>query len=314
MQNISKKLIEFTENNKKYHSKNGKSILNFPLNIPMGVSIYDFLSDIYGKYQALVKEKMDLLVIPMENHDYLCEKFGVVCNGILDILLAYNGGRLWDAYDYLKKVIDEGALREISIIIEKDTPQIFYRMRDEEGITDKKQFYHVPFDKMHLTKSYRFSMAGFSCLYIGCSEDVCKKEVGDKGSMIEMTLAKEMKLIDLTWSEKGNEKESYEFLLSWPLIAACYIVPNYCLHFGKECLEIKGEFKEQYVIPQLVSAYIRQRYSYIDGIRYYTTRYENLDPSTTDYMNIALFAKYNPNEKYDMNLIGKFTFKVPYNV
>ena len=74
---------------------------------------------------------------------------------------------------------------------------------------------------------------------------------------------------------------------------------------GKECPEIDQRFKEQYIFPQFITMYIK-KYLGVEGIVYYTTRDENIDPSKDDDKNIALFPSYTKNILYDNELIDKF--------
>lgn len=261
MKLISEELIKLTENDKSYHSLNGKSILNFPLHVPVGVSIEDFLDDIFRKYRKLLTEQEETICNERlelrQSYKILKKDVEIVCSNILDALYYYKNGKLIKAYNRIKNAVNKGFLQEIE---ENSKDIVFYRMRGELGKKDEKDFYHIPFDKLYLTDSFRFSMAGFPCLYIGYSEDVCKREIRKDGSMIKLKLkdnSKPLSLIDLTWYE--SDKEINLFLVSWPLIAACYILPNYCCPNNKICSKVDQKFKEQYVIPQLLSAIIRDK-------------------------------------------------------
>lgn len=322
---LSKKLIDLTEKDKRYHSLNDNSILNFPLNVPVCISIDDFLEDLFEKYYNLLCDQRELLnsdfKITEERLVEISSAVSYVSQNILEALENYRKGKIASAFDNIKEALNKGELQEIKL--EANECKTFYRMRSGLGHKYEMEFYHVPFDKLHLTDNCRFSMQGFPCLYIGYTEDVCKKEIRKDGSIIQLDLKENgeppLSLVDLTWYESSN-KERGSFLISFPLIAACYIVPNYCKSINKECCEIGLRFKEQYVIPQMVSAYIRENLE-VNGIRYYTTRDENLNSQKTDGMNIALFANYdkyqlkNRNRIYDDNITNnRFVFTNPHDV
>lgn len=324
---LSKKMIELTENETKYHSLNGKSILNFPLSVPVGISIDTFLKDAFAKYRKLLCDEMIDLdnSISEKDKNKACEDVSVVSSNIIDALDSYKKGKIKSAYNSIGYAMKKGVLKEIEL--DKDQNTTYYRMRSGLGHHENIDFYHIPFDKLYLTDSYRFSMPGFPCLYIGYTENVCKREIRKDGSIIQLNLKNlkncnntPLKLIDLTWFQ-SDKKDIIDFLVSWPLIAACYLLPNYCKSFEKVCDEINQKFKEQYIIPQLISAYIREEYKNVNGIRYYSTRYENLDPQNTDYMNIALFANYDRKRLeedkriYDENITSdRFVFSNPHDV
>ena len=321
---LNQNLIKITEENKSYHSLNGKSILNFPLTVPVGISIDTFLDDIFEKYKLLISK--DLLSIDNYFTNGKISKIGQVvnevCTNIMNALNNFKKGKINTAYESISKAIEKGKLQKIQL----NKNETFFRMRSGLGYKDMNDFYHIPFNKLHLTDSYRFSMSGFPCLYIGYTEDVCKREIRKDGSIIQLKLKDNdntpLSLIDLTWYEASHNVFD-SFLISWPIIASCYIVPNYCKTLNKECTELFYKFKEQYVIPQLVSAYIRENHEInnVDGIRYYTTRHEDLKPQETDYMNIALFANYDQNRLknegriYDENItFNRFVFSNPHDV
>lgn len=321
---LSEELIKLTENEVKYHSLNGTSILNFPLHVPVSISIEVFLNDLFSKYLQLLNDQRELLkseyCFSEDELNHICPNVKYVSTKIINALGNYKNGKIKSAYNNIKDAVEKGQMQKIEL--KEDDCKTFYRMRSGLGHAEEKEFYHVPFDKLYLTDSYRFSMSGFPCLYMGYTEEVCKKEIRADGSVIQMELKNNnrppLKLVDLTWFEASyTERDS--FLISFPIIAACYIVPNYCKSLKKECEEIKPKFKEQYVIPQLVSAFIRENMDDVNGIRYYTTRNENLEPQKTDDMNIALFANYErvktKNRLYDENITSnRFTFTNPHDV
>jgi hypothetical protein len=53
-----------------------------------------------------------------------------------------------------------------------------YRMRENKALTasgqiDRKQIFHVPFEKRRLVQNQRYSIAGLPCLYFGSSLWIC---------------------------------------------------------------------------------------------------------------------------------------------
>lgn len=309
-------MIQRTKDDKIYHSYNGKSILSLPLQVPMGVSIIDFLSDVFKKYQKLVKEFNEPLIqFGIEDCDEFISIIKDICDNIILVHKEFLNGKTCHAYRAFHRL----ASKVEHITVDINSPIKFIRMRRECGLTAVSDFYHVPFDKVHLCNSQRFSIAGYPCLYIGYSLDVCKEEISKTGTYINLALKDHIKVVDLTWTTNKNTENPEEtfklkdFLKAWPLIAACYIVPFWCKKLEKQCNDIKENFKQEYIIPQLYTLYVKNNLSDINGIRYYTSRFEMLEYGDTKYMNIVLYPKYDKEKQsnYDMELIDKFYWESP---
>ena len=219
-----------------------------------------------------------------------------------------------------------------------------YKLRQEKHLFAHNDFYHVPFDKLYLSNTERFSAMGYPCLYLGYSAEDCLFELEKKkGTIAEMKLIAKLKILDLTMPPLGTQRKINDMFLLWPLLAACYVAPPRSLH---------ANFKEEYVFPQQLTRYLLEKgipkdeknteRVKVDGIRYYSCRKKDLDPQKEDYMNLVLFTKMhedNSNEdnsnkeerqenetlhspvpfstlmkRYDMNLMNKFEITKIYTV
>lgn len=305
-------MIKRTEEDAKYHSYNGKSILNLPLQVPVGISIIEFLSDTFIKYQKLMKE-FDNELRQRDVQSTLVEEVRNICDGIISIHKEFLNGKTCHAYKSFHRVASQ--VKHILVDIEPNSETTeFVRMRTQKGLTAVSEFYHVPFNKINLCKAQRFSIAGYPCFYIGYTLNVCKKEMGNEGTYIKMKLKDKITVVDLTWTAKDNSTYALEdYLKAWPLIAACYIVPFWCMSLNKSCYDICENFRQEYIIPQFYTLYIKNSIAKAEGLRYYTSRYENLIYGETEYMNIVLYPTFDSHSQcnYDMNLIEKFSWEAP---
>ena len=207
-----------------FNSKNGRDILWFPLQVPLNVSMYDFLNDIFSKYYILLCQQEFDNEIPLE----IKQQVKDVSNDILQILTIHKKGDIIKAYEKFDSLMQINYMDLPTKNLEKG--YTFYRMRGNEySLNDKKQFYHLPFKLRHLCKSYRFSIAGYPCLYLGYSKNVCFVEISPNGSMCGIELRKEelkdLKILDLTFPiENQGIDNVLKFIKAWPLVASCYIV------------------------------------------------------------------------------------------
>lgn len=298
------KLQDYARKGSSFRTLNGKDVLWFAVQVPQGVSLVNMLDDLFDKYKRLIRwydsfEQTDL--------DFVDN----VCDNILKVLEKYLSGDVIKAYEVFSEVMDsyEG------IFPYKDVEDdiLFYRMRKELNISDKKEFYHLPTTMHDKCSSERFSIAGYPCFYIGYSKNDCYVEISKTGSMIGMKLNEEesLRVLDLTFSEDQKKGERLnDFLKAFPLIASCYVV------FMNDVDTEKAKFREEYVIPQMLTSYLRHQNKY-DGICYFSTRNENLEPlgrGENDYRNLVLFPKLNSTKEYDEELMNKFHWFKPFSV
>lgn len=297
----------------KFKTKNGNNILWFPLQVPHNESMYAFLEDVFQKYYDLLcQQKFKDEILP-ETIDTV-KKIGL---GILKVLEIHMTGDVITAYNEFEKLMVH--YQGIFPIIPLKKGKTFYRMRaDKHNLKDKKDFYPLSNKLRYLCASCRFSIAGYPCLYLGFSKSVCLYEISQNGTMCGLELPidelKDLKILDLTFPEKSKDKKAAdnveEFIKAWPLVASCYIV------MANEQINRDAKFREEYIIPQMLTTYLRRKTD-INGICYYSTRNENLNPfgeGEDDFRNVVLFPKELDGDGYDMSLINMFHWYEPFNV
>ncbi|MEJ6949984.1 hypothetical protein [Natronospora cellulosivora (SeqCode)] len=101
--------------------------------------------------------------------------------------------------------IKELLIKEIDILINDSSLDELYRLRiKNEGENDfeKMDLFHIPFDSYTKIKSYRYSIAGYPCLYLGTSFEVCYEEIRNPKIenvwMMKYKLKEDIMYIDLT--------------------------------------------------------------------------------------------------------------------
>ena len=274
--------------------------MSLPLYFALGKSFLENYKNFTFLYLKLLKDQN----VDGETIQFVEE----LTNNLREIIIDYLNGKVASSYSKFKQ--------EMKPVIEKlhkkTIPvKTFYRMRAEGGLSDIKEFHHIPFDKIYLSQNERFSIVGYPCLYLGYSKRVCEIEVS-KGSLARFSLKKPLdKILDLTLGQGDGEKDITEkdLVKIYPLIASCYIVPFYSTILEKECTPEKSYFHEEYIIPQLLTLYLKEE-GVADGIIYYSVKDPNLNPrgqGEKDFRNIVLFTKREKlNENYDFELIKKF--------
>lgn len=204
---------------------------------------------------------------PHWTYNSLIEMLETLSNSLLDSFDHYHSGLPNKAYNslakglsrFLKNQSTRNNFREhFTLTIPSFTS---YRLRNKftssDIINQPKDLFHIPFNIRRVTKSYRYSIPGFPCLYLGSSPEISFKEIGENEKDL-FGLVFESKepctFFDIDFSqihEPIDIKKLYLKIVTWPLIAACSIKMNdsHKAH----------EFKPEYIIPQLLLQYIRQQ-------------------------------------------------------
>ena len=246
MESIYRQMIVEAQRCQGFKSRNGRDILDFPLDVPMGEDVHDFLADTFDKYYQLIERINER----GESVQISIEKLQSLGKSLLNVLNSVRNGKIINAYLDFEKEMDE--IKERIPVWNMERVK-YYRMRGERNIERITGMYPLPPELRYLSGSVRFSIAGYPCFYFGQSQNVCKREINDTGTMVsfEPDNYVEFKLFDLTFSEdmkNGGQKE-LNFIYIWPLIASCYINQFYCIKGDCICPPKNIHFYEEYVIP-----------------------------------------------------------------
>lgn len=216
---------------------------------------------------------------------------------------------------FLKRGNDSIWIKEITNIERQTCHYDFYRSRTLKT-TNVDDLKHIPFDKLYLTSSQRFTLCGCADLYLSYTREACEREIGNDGTIAKFVLKNnsEIKVFDMSAYELNSsihfdDKNTEQLMIMWPLIATCNSIACCCPVNKHECKELNRKFKIEYVIPQMFASYLKSR-NIADGIRYYTVRDENLNPRKIDMMDIVLFTTYSHDSRYDDQLLNKFEISI----
>jgi len=218
----------------------------------------------------------------------------------------YYDGKPAKAYDSLIKGLNSN-LKNFDELLNVRTFQKgddFYRIRIHKANfpLSSEDFFHIPYNLRGKVKTQRFSIPGFPSLYLGTTIYVCWEELNRPNindfQAVRLNAVEPLKIIDLSPPQKDEEDPYllYKFLMIWPLIFSSSVkVRNY-----------EDEFKPEYIIPQLLLQWVRER-AEIDGICYQTT---HIDFSNTlsegEFLNVVLPVKENKSRGLCNSLKQKF--------
>lgn len=288
---------------------------------------YYFVDSLVKQYQDYVKMlNEEELVSGLDQHgfwvgDKTRKRFLNLIKHIskrsMSILATCYTGDIWEAGRQLSYLLcDDRKVRNYliepfadSFKTEIDTGACFYRMRDSK---DKvKDCWHTPYNLRKLTVNYRYSLAGFPCLYLANSVETANKELGrlkagNRRWVSTFCVNKTNVYFDLKILREVNLKsmdkvELVNYLLTFPIRILCSIPTNN-----------KDTFHEEYYFPQLMMYCLcvseNKNIRKFDGITYSSTKQK-------DGINYVLPARYKgkrpPIKGQSPELLKAFTASSP---
>ncbi len=293
-------------------------IIKFKLPVNRGSqTAHDYLRDYYDNYlnileKALTKNKNREM--RFEFYDLIYSNLGEIQNisdRLIDVFDNYDQADMPNLYSMFDDLINDmynyGQLytRIISYNHKGILPRL-YRIRGGSSDYSREDIFHIPFSKRELIQPYRYSIAGYPCIYLATSIELCWFECGmpKQFSVCEYEFSptkkqEELSLIDFTiqpldliaifkaWIAKNPdnldeiERHFLTYILSFPLRVACSLSVE-----NRSCSYI-----EEYLIPQLLLLWIRRNKGFFDGISYATASNISVAKEWGNDFNIAIPAK-----------------------
>lgn len=259
--------------------------LNMPFAICENINFQLAIKNIFDEYNSFLSDLKELNIIEED----LINSIRNIENSLNSILDDYSKGNSYENYSCLEGIFQDELYDELSHLVYKVSPELnLYRARiSNDVLYDRKEMFHIPFSKRYLVDKYRFSIAGYPCLYLASSSYVCWLEL-NRPNIANMWLSlfkttESLRVLDLAFDLKilleQLSKEDINIdvfkrkLKLYPIVLASCFRTKYP----------QGKFHEEYIIPVLLLGLSKNwRHIEWDGIRYITTRsqfisYECLD-------------------------------------
>ena len=286
-----------------------------------------------NEYFEEVLKFMDILIEDLRNNDIeqayieIAEEYKCLFNSVLT---KYYEGKIVDAYNEINDLIQEyknnciivsSLSRSYSFnyyVIEnkKGDEFIFFRARtgNIENENMENALKHTPFDMISKIGSYRFSIPGQPCLYLGSTSYACWIEM-DKPSDRDFNagcilLNKDYEILNLSTdirvflgavSVLKEESDKQMMFKSYLLSQITSFRVN----------EENRNFKSEYIISQLITLACKS--NGIEGISYISKRVSSNVFGHDICMNLALFVPYECGEKYSRIMETEMKIGKPVN-
>lgn len=305
-------------------------------------SVHECLRDYYKGFLTELKESFSLATkndfpdsFYVKLKETLFPEIKKQCNLILGITKLNHGylrTQRYELFDALmKSLIESKAFRYLPI--NKDDPIV--RIRSGSGPFERKDLFHIPYDRREITSHQRFSDLGDSCLYLSIypglkyfSDDMIYLSWLESGmpktfyfSLFEVQnkltclhLAKQgstyLKEYDEanTQERKADRLEAIEqYLLTFPLRAAI------SMSVEDKFVEDGINYYEEYEFPQLLIQWLQENSSF-DGLTYQSAKKIPDANNCTSYNAVFPAKNIDRTTGYDENLKKAFKLSPPKKV
>lgn len=266
-----------------------------PLNQISDEYFPDFLANALDKYVNFYKSQLLGQIdekVPFDSvkKDVVISKIELFSDAIKKTVDLFYQGKVFEATDAFNKALESILFNEISALSTIPAKTNFYRARaNAEKHLTKADLFHIKFELRHIVSTNRYSIPGFPALYLGDTTYVCWDEFNRHKLrdlwFARLTNTRDLKIIQiqriedfLIELEEVNQDLQLTFLLryliTFPLTIACSIKVKHPT----------GNFKPEYIIPQLLLQYISKN-NKIDGIKFLSTK--------VDYSKLHNVEAYN---------------------
>lgn len=258
-----------------------------------GSSYIQKLEELFDNYLKKVGQFSSLYIAPSNSQNEQIDPNIIkgICKSIISVVKAYLDGYPYNAYSNFNKLmnrLDRTPLKIYSKSIHEQFESNYYHDKlnlyrvtcvGKQEPANRKRVFHTPFYLRSKISTNRYSIAGYPCLYLGTSLELCCSEVNYTNSKMYMASRFqldrafernriEIKIIELAIKPQDFLEDRFElndnrkilhhvlqapkvrkaYLLWYPLIAACsFIRAN------------KGDpFAVEYIIPQLLMQWVRK--------------------------------------------------------
>lgn len=298
-------------------------------------SVAEYMQQHLSQYYNEISNSISAQDNPFLGEEFtklLCEKLELldeICRDIPTIIETYNNGFIKQAYEksfaLFEKTHDWFLIKPLW-----GNDKVFYRIRQGDfrinGSSDRKsqktQLFHIKRAYRNRIGAYRYSIAGYPCLYMSSGRELAWFESGMPkqfsycAMLFEENNENPVKLIDFsfrhidflssisTWILNKRRQNKVcdgiyncllRYIITYPLMAACSI----------KVKDRGNKFVEEYVFPQLLMQWIRESDD-IDGVSYKSSLNTDL-VSAFGASNVALpvkkFREDGLDEKLTNNIL-----------
>lgn len=223
----------------------------------MDIPIEDRFKDIFNEYIEYIKKlKEKILLSPETIREIKCN-----LKLIMKACKSYLSGDTKTSLNCAVKILDRLKERIVEMPVDMD----LFRARETSlyHSLNRKEMFHIPYNKRFLVGNQRYSISGIPCLYLGQSTYICWEELGRPNpytcNFVGVRNQRALRLLDMTIPQSSPDSKMISII---PIILSC------CLYSRKNRV-----FKQEYILPQLIMQAIIARKERVWGIKYQSTSF-----------------------------------------
>lgn len=312
------------------HYKSKKYLDKFELPIRATDYFPKFYKEHLDDYLTYLNRFQDDLILG----DSIITRIDEMCAKLIKCIEYYYEGKIGESHSYFKDSIsmfDDSllALFEKRDLELSNTVRLYRCRKMAEVPEDKNQLFHIPLELRDICDTSRFGVAGFPCLYLSTSIQLCLKELKarvDAKSTVETSYSNmyvscfkfnpmsqyldSIKVIDLAlnWSEVIDEGiTNNKFFFLYPIMFSCSI---------RRAKDGKS-FVPEYIIPQMLLRHLvskNEEPRTVFGIRYIPCYSEStLKKIGYEYNYVFPIDSFTAKLEsgYSTNLVNSFKWTFP---
>lgn len=253
-------------------------------------------------------------------------KIATFANRLLECHARYLNSQFADAYTLFNQTMDEAQdfLLSVDFGMRDNYTNMrvgpYFRIRQGDTNYTYLEMLHIPLSKRKYAATGRFSAPGMPCSYLASTKEICwyecdmprvfqmaryqvKSPINGTQKLLQLDinpLFVKNDLINLHRNRNVDEdsikKVSEQIFFVLPLTAMCSVSVRKSSH----------KFVEEYVIPQMLMAWLRNSSLFV-GVRYYSYSYNELVRCNTGH-NIAIPVRDEIKNGYSSEISALFDF------
>ena len=302
----------------------------------------DFISELRNLFDLYIDQLQKSPDITTQTDDSSVEEeIRYLTNLIIQSTKDYLDGYPQKAYDTFAKLM---SILDLKPFVDhtlhesfepNKNPIILYRAAKEKKYISRTRMFHTPYNMRFRVPTCRYSIAGFPCLYLGTSLELCFSEIREVprdyilASAFQTTdsaiIQQKLLVFDLAVKPQDFESNNRDdirnnhnslnklsaddrcaYLLWYPLIAACSFIRAFP----------SAPFAAEYIIPQLFMQWIRKKHptikgSELTGVRYFSCASIKASDMGYNYVFPTSGEKCPSDDRYCKYLIDDFSLTEP---
>jgi len=251
-----------------------KKLLEKVMDFNKYVKANDLRSLLFAIYCFLIRECYKDKIVLKDEYNATKKYYKKIAKLFKKVIVLYLDGDIMSAMSEFEKIIVDSTTKEIVLskhCMKKGTSLYRMRANSEYNLYDRKGMFHMPANLLSNLASSRYSMNGFSCLYLGASLYVCWEETRrpdiETVNYVKMVSTRDIELITTLCP---NTFQTEQDVIQFFIFALC----------SKITTNDSDKFQFAYVFPEMLLHILVHHIGKNGepyGIKYISSRYFNND-------------------------------------